>query len=288
MARVPTPDIDPRAEIAAVQRELTCFRDECLPAFLGGPTLECVPENASPALREHIVTVAGTPSAWRRAALRLAEYLPLGPLPKDALALGSEDFGEFLFQAATPSFAFGDGRIVWRIELFMPLEMALRCPVFCDQEDDGRDPREKFLARLQEVKKWLMGLPVEDCTLWNALCVVLPPVADADPAFAKLALDPGAWRALVLADRSTDEERRTKRLNLIDGYFGDVLNNALLHVLGGLGSNHFMTIRDYLDHPNLRGSYTCLMPHYLFAVLFEKVRTLRRLSQERQDLWRQR
>jgi hypothetical protein len=40
------------------------------------------------------------------------------------------------------------------------------------------------------------------------------------------------------------------------------------------------TIRDFLDHPNLRGRYTHLMPHYLFAVLVEKVATLRGMAVE--------
>ena len=57
-----------------------------------------------------------------------------------------------------------------------------------------------------------------------------------------------------------------------------MLNNALLHVLGALANNHFMAIRDLLDHPNLIGSYTGLMPHYLFAVLFHKVKTIRNLA----------
>src|SRR5262245_19016605 len=59
---------------------------------------------------------------------------------------------------------------------------------------------------------------------------------------------------------------------------------ALLHALGGLANNHFLHIRDFLEHPLLRGGYTHLMPHYLFAVLVEKVLVLRRLSQERLGL----
>jgi hypothetical protein len=56
------------------------------------------------------------------------------------------------------------------------------------------------------------------------------------------------------------------------------LNNALLHVLGVLANNHFEVIADLLDHPNLVGAYTRLMPYYLFAVLFEKVKILRALT----------
>jgi hypothetical protein len=45
-----------------------------------------------------------------------------------------------------------------------------------------------------------------------------------------------------------------------------------------LGPNHFGVIADFLDHPCLSGAYTGLIPHYLFAVLLEKVKTLRSLA----------
>ena len=59
---------------------------------------------------------------------------------------------------------------------------------------------------------------------------------------------------------------------MVDGlWFGHILNNALLHVLGALANNNFMMIDDLLDHPFLVGGYSHLTPSYLFAVLFEKV-----------------
>ena len=131
-----------------------------------------------------------------------------------------------------------------------------------------------------------MSLPVDSPELANALCMVLPLISDADPAFAKLALDPETWRNLVLADRDITEGEREKLLQMVNSqWFAHTLNNALLHVLGTLTNNHFTMIEDYLDHRCLRGGYTHLMPHYLFAVLFEKVVILRRLSEERPELW---
>jgi hypothetical protein len=91
--------------------------------------------------------------------------------------------------------------------------------------------------------------------------MTLPFVADADPAFAKKALDLSTWKNVT-------------------PWFEHVANNALLHVLGALANNHFMLIRDYLDHPCLYGNYTHLMPHYLFAVLFQKVSVLRQIAAE--------
>jgi hypothetical protein len=48
-----------------------------------------------------------------------------------------------------------------------------------------------------------------------------------------------------------------------------------LHVLAAMANNHFGDIADLLEHPSLVGRYTRLMPHYLFAVLLEKVEVLR-------------
>ena len=62
-----------------------------------------------------------------------------------------------------------------------------------------------------------MSLPVDSTELANALCMALPFIADADPAFAKLALDPETWRSLVLTDRDITEEQRAKRLKWSTG-----------------------------------------------------------------------
>jgi hypothetical protein len=108
---------------------------------------------------------------------------------------------------------------------------------------------------LTEVRRWLMRLAVDSPELWNSLCSVLPLIADADPSFAKLALDPETWSNLVLNDRGISEEQRAKRQQMIDGqWFGHVLNNALLHVLGALANNYFMMIEDLLQHTNLSGA----------------------------------
>jgi hypothetical protein len=140
--------------------------------------------------------------------------------------------------------------------------------------------------RLPEIRRWFMGFPVDSPELANALCMVLPSIADADPAFAKLALDPETWRNVVLADRDISEEERARRLKWIEGQvFSHWLNNSLLHVLGAIANNNFMMIEDFLDHPFLVGGYSHLTPSYLLAVLFEKVVILRQLSEERQELW---
>jgi hypothetical protein len=88
-----------------------------------------------------------------------------------------------------------------------------------------------------------------------------------------------SWQqALVRGKAAVSEEQRRKWLE--SGIFRHIINNALLHLFGALANNHFMLIRDYLDHPCLYGGYTGLMPHYLFAVLFQKVCVLCQLATE--------
>jgi hypothetical protein len=119
--------------------------------------------------------------------------------------------------------------------------MACQClGVLGQSPANVEDVRGLPLAKTERVKRWLLGLPVNDDVLWNALCMVLPSVADHDPAFAKLILDPDTWKAVVRTDASLTNEEKAQRLELIRrGYFCHVLNNALLHVLGALANNHF-------------------------------------------------
>ena len=278
-----TEHIDIRAEIARVQEEVVCFRDRCLPTFLGDRVHEVFQEEYCEWVREKIVTRAVSLSEWQEATHRLADLLPLGPLAPNALKLSREVFKEFLRQEATPAFCVREGRINWRNRLFVDPTF---CGPYCSTLPDLPSVLEKLPARLAEVRRWLMSLPVDSIELANMLCMALPLIADADPAFAKLALDPDTWRGLVLNDREISEEQQAKRLKCVDGpWFAHTLNNALLHTFGSLANNNFTMIEDFLDHPFLIGGYSHLTPSYLLAVLFEKVGILRQLSEERSELW---
>jgi hypothetical protein len=281
-----TEQIDIRAEIARVHGELVFFRDKCLPAFFGTPIHEVFQDEYAEWVREKIVTRAGAVSNWQRATCRLGELLPLGPLPANSSKIRRQDFKEFLFQEATPSFCVRERQIVWQITLYMDLEMCFCGWRGCSgQPMEGPEALAEFLADVPTVRQWLMSLPVDSTELANSLCAVLPLVADADPAFTKLALDQDTWRSIVLADRDISEEERAKRLKVVEGpWFAHILNNAILHVLGALANNHFRLIEDFLEHPYLNGGYSHLFGHYVFASLFEKVVILRQLAQERQEL----
>ena len=224
--------IDIRAEIARVQGELLFFREGCLPAFFDTLSHEVFEAQYAEWVQEKIATRAGSLSNWQRATCRLAELLPLGPLAPNSSKSSREDFKEFLFHEATPSFCVEDGRINWKIGLFVDRSL---CSAYCPTFPSSAlvDP-----ARLAELRQWSTSLPVDSSELANALCMALPFIADADPAFAKLALDPKTWRNVVLGDRDISEEQRTKRLKMVDGlWFGHILNNALLHVLEDLQCN---------------------------------------------------
>ena len=54
---------------------------------------------------------------------------------------------------ASPAFVIRGGRIAWRIELFVPLDLALRCPVFAGDADAAQNGWERFLGRVEDVKR---------------------------------------------------------------------------------------------------------------------------------------
>jgi len=260
-------ELDIRGEMARVRRELVAFRDVCLPAFLEPAGIAGYTDDLSRPW-----------GSWRGGVDRLLDALPEidtgeSPLPPDPA-----DYAEFLFQRVTASsHVVRDGRIFWKIELAVEWETAARDVLYRPTNDwvPPADPLEELRRDLPGARRWILSQPVDGSDLWHLLTVGLVPIADLDPAFARLVLEPETWRAIVAADQEIDGETRDLRLKLIDGYFRKILNNSLLHVMGGLACNHFEVVVDLLDHPVLIGGYTFLMPHYLFAVLFVKVRVLR-------------
>lgn len=269
-----------KAEIARVLGEIEMFREECLPAMLPETIETCVPERAAP-VGEHETDEGASPAAWRDAACRLADALRSSQSPICAGA-----FREFAKGAKT-SWCYQAGRFRWRIELFAGFDDALLWHPAAKEEqqclsasaDWPTEHRIEIESRLLSLyTRSARDIPVEDCALWNALCMVLPWIADVDPAFARMALDKDTWRTLTVTNHALTADERDVRLRLIDEHFGHILNNALLHVLGALANNHFIEIRRYLNHPNLRGGYTYHMPYSLFTVLFEKAAVLQEIG----------
>ncbi|HQU47131.1 MAG TPA: hypothetical protein PK867_30280, partial [Pirellulales bacterium] len=200
-----TNDFDFATEIARVQTEIAVFRDECLPAMLGTLSEEC------------------SPSCWREAACRLADGLPLRP--GEGGPMDRQSFLEFRAMDATTSWRLEGGRIRWRIELFTAFDDALvwyPAPKV-EQErlsasaDWPREHRIAIEARLLSLgvlggpHAALAGL----CAIGNALCMLLPWLADVDPNFARIALDKETWRTLVNTNHALTANEREQRLRLI-------------------------------------------------------------------------
>jgi hypothetical protein len=236
-------------------------------------------------LRDHYLprlVPDGTLACRQQALTRLAALLPgpaglpPGPLPEDDSA------GVPI--RATPGHLVRAGRIVWQISVFMPAEL--------DEEQArtlleraGIDPGraggywQRVRQHFKEIEEWLLTLTPERDLLSNALCWALPALADLDPPFARLALNPDTWVVRALNNAAlTPADRQRRAAAARSPRFGYVLNNALLHVVAALANNHFDEIAHHLEHPNLKGGYTHLMPAYLFAVLSAKVETLRQLA----------
>ena len=278
-------------EVARVHWELTVLRDQLLPALLG-PCEAYLEDRAQDPDRwpsvEQIEKSVRTLRNWQLAVNRLLDALPLTKLGAAEPEPDWSEYKEFLWHpASASSHLVREGRVVWRIELFITWDDGLEYMLDKSGAASTREAQEpgpqcsfdELQRRLPEVKRWFLALPVDGSVLFNALSFVLAPVSDLDPAFAKLALDLDTWRSIVRTDQTLDEATRSRRLRAIDsGHLPHAINNALLHVLAALANNHFGVIADFLDHPCLSGAYTGLIPHYLFAVLLEKVKTLRSLA----------
>jgi hypothetical protein len=241
-------------EIAKVQAEIVVYRNEYLPVFL---EISRTPELIPPIVLEEQQDTFHPLSSWQEAITRVGDALPL---PGDTRTLDREEFKDFMFCEGTPGYSLSVSGIRWKIGMFCDLGTALLFGQRLLEKNDDLTEAE-FWAAIPEIEAWLLSLDPMDGRLWNPLCMVLPFVADFDPTFAKKALDLNTWGET-------------------HPWFKHVVNNALLHVLASLANNHFMLIRDYLDHPCLMGRYTRLIPHYIFAVLFHKVSTLRQLVQK--------
>ena len=279
------------SEVARVHRELTALRDQLLPALLG-PCEAYLEDRAQNPARwpsvEQIEKSVRTLRNWQLAVNRLLDALPLARLGAADPEPDWSEYEEFLWQSVSASsHLVREGRVVWRIELFITWDDGLEYMLDKSGAASTREAQEpgpecsfdELQRRLPEVKRWFLALPVDGSVLFNALSFVLAPVSDLDPAFAKLALDLDTWWSIVRTDQTLDQATRSQRLGAIDcGDLPRAINNALLHVLAALANNHFGVIADFLDHPCLSGAYTGLIPHYLFAVLLEKVKTLRSLA----------
>lgn len=267
-------EIDLGAEIERVRGELILFRDTILPGLDFPDHIDPLRAEAAQALHHR---ADHSLKDWQRATMRLIESLPSGTGMGKAPMPDRADFKLFMFQEPTTRYAIQDGRIHWRITVFVGSE-ADAALVFSWLGEKPDDPLGTIISNPHGFGERLLEIPVDNSALWNALCLTAPILADADPAVLRRLLDPETYRKIVQADRDVPPETHQERLRILGKWFGHVLNNALLHGIAGLANNHFGEISGLLGHPDLMGRYTDLMAHYSLAVLFEKVSVLHELA----------
>jgi hypothetical protein len=144
---------------------------------------------------------------------------------------------------------------------------------------------ERLLSEFDEFKNWFLGPSPDVIFVINAMCYLLPLCVELDLDFVRRAFDLEERLARIRSDSSAGEEEQKRKLNewsrlvIMHGF-----NNALLHVIAALANNHFDQIESFLDQPARdSGFYTWLMPHYLVAVLHQKVRILNELWREENE-----
>lgn len=268
---------DLKPDIAAVQRELSVFRTEYIPVFLQPVEEDEVQDAMTDKLEYQRIEIDMPESDWLDAIDRLDAALPLTPVPPARAELRIDFFRDFMAQESTPGYLMRDGRMVWDIALAMVRpDTRFICRGYRSDGGNVELSLEQLQAELPRVRKWLMGLPIDEPYLWNTLITHLPALADADPAFTKFVLDVETWQSIVRSDRTLTGITRAQKLQRVEAQMQRVMNTVLLHVIGSLANNHFFDIRDFLPHPFLKGPSTNLMPHFVFAVLYQKVNTLRK------------
>ena len=157
------PEMDMWAEVARVQNELILFRDKLVPGFLNTPFDPSFHEDeAYVEITQARIADARRPiSDWQRAACRLAELLPLGPLPLNAPKISRRIFRDILKKSSPetkvrPSFRIEGGRIIWEIELNVYRESL---PSFAYGFPDLAAAMENLPARLADSSPMADGAP---------------------------------------------------------------------------------------------------------------------------------
>jgi hypothetical protein len=140
-----------------------------------------------------------------------------------------------------------------------------------------------YVARTPMSDKKLSGYVAPLPTLAE---VVLPVLAELDPAFVAQALDRGRLMAAVESSLVLTPEERMLQRNLVNSrFFAGWLCHNLTLVLEALADNHFAEIARFLTFPEIHADsfWTGLMPKILLSTLYRKVVVLRDLA--RKESW---
>jgi hypothetical protein len=227
-------------------------------------------------------------ATWRRVVRGLAAALPT-PDGRPGVPVDEAFLAGFLHQRADAGFRIRRGRIAWRIEVFTPLDLedwhaAGVLSAMLGEPIPEAGASERLLSRFDDFQDWFLGAGPDVCFVANEMCLLLPICVEFALDFVRRAFDLEGRLERIRSDVLFDGRERTQRLKEWSGPFQmRGFNNALLHVIASLANHHFDQIASFLDHPARIGGYTGLMPHYLVAVLHQKVRILEELSHEESE-----
>jgi hypothetical protein len=217
-----------------------------------------------------------TLSDWQEAAARLTGLLK-DPPDDTALATELSHLRPFMKGGqAGGDYVIEKGVLHWRLSIFASVRWEEGVygylPVEYRPESVGSVEQSR-----RAVRRWFERADVADMWFWNALCLVLPATVDDDPEFAISMLQPVTYRDRILSkEELTPAQWQVELAKLEALSFCHVLNNAFLHVVAALANNHFMKIDHCLQVSEISGRYTDLLPHYLFAILFAKIKNCHR------------
>jgi hypothetical protein len=261
-------------ELLNLRRDLLQFRITYLPVLL---------RSASPDLLQR----------WQATARELAQALPregenwIAALVEEPvlrlLQDGYSDEGCFLRPPPDP-FELVGGRLCWHIYPYLGQGAA-------DREEQVRivlrragAGDERAAAPWVELRRVLPAVKKSFLAVLPILPeMVLPVLAELDPAFAAQALDRGRLVAAVESNPAlTPEERLRQRGLLNTRFYASWLCYSLAMVLEALANNHFAEIARFLTFPDIHADsyWGGLMPKILLATLYRKVVVLRELARK--------
>jgi hypothetical protein len=277
-------------EAARVLWELHVFERVYLPALLGQPAWP------SPAL-----------APWKRAVWHLRRAVPRASRGqstphtetlRNACAAAAPGCGDFLGDSPSECFSWVGGTICWHIYPYWgqgaaeredQVRFVLRWAGVSD--DQAAAPWVELRRVLPAVEDIYVGrTPLSDKKLGGYVAplptlaeVVLPVLAELDPAFVAQALDRGRLMAAVESSPALTPEERVLQRNLVNSrFFAGWLCYSLVLVLEALANNHFAEIARFLTYPEIHADsfWASLMPKILLATLYRKTVVLRDLARK--------
>jgi len=275
--------LDLASEVARLGSELDLFGHHYLPRLLA-PRLLAYREGSA-----RLIEIPGDPDrlrSWRAAVTRLGRMLPADGATWPRGDPEPAEFGDFLVDPAAGDGLPGAGRIDWRLSPLpepwpehredVAREILAGAGFAASDEDSSV---EQLRLHRHAVRRWLLALPTDRRLDPGLPSSLLPVLAEADPAFARRAIDTRRLEAAVRADRSLAPGEVARHVGYVRGYFyRSAVSSALARVLAALANNRFGEIGRFLDLPEIYGNWNAFMPRFLFAVLLGKVSVLRDLE----------